>query len=92
MKDVLTTIDEIEQIEKSKQAFKLQLSAITSSYFKTGQITFSAPDYGLNDDDNLQPSINIDFDTELMIKYIKSEIISLTSRSNKLIERLSWRI
>lgn len=85
----LEKIKELGRIEITKRGFGDQLKAINSHYYKSGQMILSAEDIDLFNFDEITPRpIAINFEKELMIDYIKSEIEHLAERSIQIVKQL----
>lgn len=82
----LDLIEELHTAEKRKVLFETQLAAIESSYFIEGSIEFN-----METTDWYKRGVKeeVVFNKEIMIRYIKEEILTLTERANELIEKLN---
>lgn len=81
----LEIVTKLQNIEERKSKFEDQLKAVKSIYFKTGEVRLEieTSDYTHQGVDSY-----IQFNQQLMIDYLKSEISQLTAEADKLVESL----
>lgn len=83
---MLDLINKLQKIEMRKLAFQIELKAIESNYHENGTIVF---EHTTKDYVHKGGKSHIQFDKNLMMKYIKEEIKALEIESRALIEQLT---
>jgi hypothetical protein len=82
----LDIIDQLQSIERKKEAFSENLIAIRSSYFEAGNITFQIDTRDYRDTGATDEAIA--FNPALMMQYLSEEIQQLEKQGDELIGKL----